>query len=289
MSTTLTPPTTPPTPPAEPPRPGGQQPAPASGARAIAILTAVAGGALILGAMGTGVLSTVSSGSVETSTATAETGGVTALAVDTSAADVEISFGDVDEATLTVTGVRGADAWQLARDGDILVVDSERDWWNGWNTWGDISRATLVLPAELAGVDAELRVDAGQLRVEGDFGALALRVDAGSLDAVGSATTLDTNVSAGRASVELDGVTDAAVSLSAGRVTGSLTGTPPASVTVDAEAGAVDLTLPRGSYAVDARRDAGNFTNGLTEDATSPHRVDVRVSAGSVSLRPAVG
>lgn len=289
MSTTLTPPTTPPTPPAEPPRPGGQRPAPASGARAIAILTAVAGGALILGAMGTGVLSTVSSGTVETSTSTTETGGVTALAVDTSAADVEISFGDVDEATLTVTGVRGADAWRLARDGDILVVDSERDWWNGWNTWGDTSRATLVLPAELAGVDADLRVDAGQLRVEGDFGALALRVDAGSLDAVGSATTLDTNVSAGRASVELDGVTDAAVSLSAGRVTGSLTGAPPASVTVDAEAGAVDLTLPRGSYAVDARRDAGNFTNGLTEDSTSPHRVDVRVSAGSVSLRPAIG
>lgn len=287
MSTTLTPPTTPPAPPTDRPLAGGRRPAP--GARAIAILTAVGGGALILGAMGTSVLSTVSSGAVETSTLTASTSGVTALEVDTSAADVEISFGDVDEATLTVTGVRGAESWELGRNDDVLVVDSDRDWWNGWNTWGDTSRATLVLPQDLAGVDAQLQVGAGQMRVEGDFGALDLRVDAGSLDAVGSATTLETTVSAGRASIELDGVTDAAVSLSAGRVSGSLTGTPPASVTVDAEAGAVDLTLPRGSYAVEARRDAGSFTSGLTEDSTSSHRVDVRVSAGSVSLRPGIG
>lgn len=292
MSTTLTPPpATPPETPAGPP-PGAPvasapQPAgPTPGSRAIAVLCAVAGGALILFAAGTAVMATVTSGAERTATLTAATSGVTALEVDTAAAEVEVSFGAVDEATLTVTGSRGADSWELSRSGGRLVVDSDRDWWGGWDLWGETARATLVLPETLAGVDADLRVGAGALRAGGEFGELELTVDAGSIDVSGTATTLDATVSAGRASLELDGVRDAVVQLSAGRVSGALTGAAPRSVAIDAEAGGVDLVLPAGRYAVSANEEAGSFTSGLAEDPSSNHRVEVTVSAGSVVLNP---
>lgn len=291
MSTTLTPPpATPPGPPTEPPATGGDgttppTSSPSSAARVIAGLTVAAGAVTILFTVGTSVVSTVVSGAVETATLTAPTRGVSALEMDAAAADVEVSFGDVAEATLTVTGTGGASAWELSRAGDRLVVDSDRDWWSGWRLWGDSSRATLVLPADLAGLDAELSVGAGSLRVHGEFGALGLQADAGSVDAAGTATRLDARVSAGRVSLDLDGVREAAVEVSAGRVSGELGGAQPASVTIAAEAGSVDLALPRGGYAVSATEDAGSFVNDLTEDPSSSSTVDVQVSAGSVALR----
>lgn len=291
MSTTLTPPpATPPGAPDGPPSAGGPSPTgptstPSSAARVIAGLTIAAGAGLLVFSAGTSVVSTVVSGGTATSTISAPTTGVSMLEMDAAAADVEVSFGDVDEATLTVTGTGGAEAWELARDGDRLVVDSDRDWLSGWRLWGGTSRATLVLPDDLAGLDAQLTVGAGALRADGEFGALALRADAGSIDTAGSATSLDTRVSAGRVSVELDGVREATVDVSAGRVSGSLAGTAPTSVTIAAEAGGVDLALPRGEYAVSSTQEAGSFVNGLTEDPSSPNRVEVRVSAGSVVLR----
>ncbi len=293
MSTTLTPPpATPPQPPVEPPVTGDMPPAgpapsrgPSSSARVIAGLTIAAGAALVLFTAGTGVVSTIVSGGAATSTISAPTAGVNLLEMDAAAADVEVSFGDVDEATLTVTGTGGAEAWELAREGDRLVVDSDRDWWSGWRLWGGSSRATLVLPASLAGLDAQLSVGAGALRADGEFGALALRADAGSVDAAGSATSLDARVSAGRVSVDLDGVREATVDVSAGRMSGTLSGTAPTSVTITAEAGGADLTLPRGGYAVSATQEAGSVVNGLTADPSSRNRVEVRVSAGSVVLR----
>ena len=289
MSTTLTPPpATPPAPPAggAPDGQGASQPPvpPASGARAIAALTAAAGAGLLLFAAGTGIAGTVASGAVSTSTLTASTSGVTALDVDTAAADIRISFADVDEATLSVTGSGGADRWELTNEGGTLSLDSERDWWSSWNPWNAPARGTLVLPASLAGVDADLSVGAGAIRVDGSFGAIALTVDAGSIDASGTATSLDAGVSAGRLNVDLAGVRDASVRVSAGRVSGELTGAAPASLTVKAEAGSVDLTLPRDRYAVSASQEVGSFTSGLTEDPASRNRVEVTVSAGSVHL-----
>ncbi|MEH3089974.1 MAG: hypothetical protein PGN24_10395 [Microbacterium arborescens] len=287
MSTTLTPPPATPTPPTggapdgqaapQPPTP------PASGARAIAALTAAAGAGLLLFAAGTGIAGTLASGAVSTSTLTAPTRGVTMLDVDTAAADIRISFADVDEATLSVTG-SGADRWELVNRSGTLSLDSDRDFWSGWNPWNAPARATLVLPASLAGVDADLSAGAGAIRVDGSFGAVSLQVDAGSIDASGSATSLDAGVSAGRANLDLAGVAEATVRVSAGRVSGELTGPAPASLTVSAEAGSVDLTLPRARYAVSASQEVGSFTSGLTEDPASGNRVEVRVSAGSVHL-----
>ncbi|SDQ27222.1 hypothetical protein [Microbacterium sp. cf332] len=290
MSTTLTPPpATPPGPPAEPAGardPGSARPAaPSSAARAVAGLTVAAGAAVILFTAGTGVVSTVASGGAATSTLTAPVDGVGAIELDAAASDVEVSFGDVDEATLTVTGTGGADAWELNRTDDRLVVDSDRDWWSGWRLWGGSSRATLVLPVDLAGVDADLRVGAGSLRADGEFGALGVRAEAGSVDAAGTAESLTARVSAGRVAVDLDGVRTATVDVSAGRLSGTLAGSPPASLTVSAEAGGVDLTLPRGGYAVSSTEEAGSFISELTDDPSSRNTVHVRVSAGSVTLR----
>lgn len=283
MSTTLTPPpATPPTPPAP-----GSGPAPTprrSGPRVVAILTAIAGGTILLVTVVSAILSTVWGGRVETATLTEGVGGVASVEVRASAAEVEVTFGDVAEAELTVTGARGVDDWSVSRRGDRLVIEARDDWWGQWRWANGTTQATLVLPERLEGLDATLDLDAGSLRAEGAFGDLALALGAGSLNVSGSAETLELGVDAGSAHVELADVDSATIDLSAGRITGALTGSAPASVDIEVSAGSADLDLPDDTYTIAARTDAGSFRHDLDESSSAPHRIDVRVSAGSVDL-----
>lgn len=280
--------------PTPPPAPVSAPPVAASGTtgasprrsapRVIALLSAIAGGALILGTAGSAVASTVAGGNVDTSDLTAAVAGVSSIEVRSSAADLDVSYADVATATLTVTGPRGADDWELSRDGDRLIVSSDRGWWGGWQFWEGGSRATLVLPDELSGSDADVEVGAGSVRVDGDFASLAVRVDAGSLDVTGTVRDLSVAVAAGRATLAVADVREASIDVDAGRATGRLTGTTPRLVEIDASAGGVDLALPDDTYAISATQDAGSFSHSLDEDSTSENRIDVRVEAGSVDL-----
>ncbi len=281
-----TPPPMPPAP-AGPP-PGGQPAGGGSTSRVIAILTIALGGAIVLGAIGSAVLSTVAAASVRTETQTADVDGVTSLDIDVDAATMRVEFADVSEATLEVTSGGGVGAWKLDSDGETLSVATPNRIGPWWLFGGEI-RATLTLPTELQdeALDASLDLSAGELSVEGDFADLGIDIGAGTVRVDGSARSLDLDLSAGGADIDLAGVDTADITVNAGAADARLTGAAPSAVTVDVNAGSLDLRLPDGAYDVRSDVAAGDFENQLTTDADADAVVDVTVSAGSVTIRSA--
>jgi hypothetical protein len=284
MSTTLTPPPLPPV--AGPPEPDPQQPGTRTSSKVIAILTMALGGALILGTIGTTVVSTVAAASIQTTGRSLAVDDVDALDVDLAAGTLVVEFADVTEAELEVTGSFGADQWTLRTDGGTLVVASP-DWHFGtpWFFGNGNGRATLLLPSSLEGLDADFGLGAGDLTAEGEFGELELDLGAGRATLSGSAEVLTVDVSAGRADLDLADVRSAKLTVSAGSLVGTLTGDQPDAITLDVSAGSADLTVPEGDYDVSSDVSAGDLDNqiGSTPGASSTVRVDV--SAGQAVLR----
>lgn len=212
--------------------------------------------------------------------------GVTSLDLDVNAAAVTVEFrSDATQAQLEVEQGSPGD-WSLKRDGDELKVRGPEfgfDWFRPDWLHGD-QRATLVLPESLAGIDADLTLQAGSLTVNGQFGELDLEVNAGSLTVDGSAAELDTQLNAGRADIQLRGVRTAEYTVNAGRVT-SVLQTAPDEVTIGVSAGRLDLTLPNTGYALQQDVTAGSLNSDLPRDDTSVRRIRANVSAGSVTLR----
>lgn len=267
---------------------GGRSSRPAS--RVVAILVISLGALLAIGTIVGAVVSTFASATVRTETRTLAVAGVDALDVEVGAGTLEIAFGDVSEATLSVTGPRGADAWTYDRDDDTVVLASpDPSLWNvGW--FSGTSRATLTLPESLErqSLDGDLQLSSGDLSVDGAFGDLDLEVNAGSLDIEGTARGFDVDVNAGRATLDLMEVNEATFSINAGAVEATLAGQAPVAAGIDVNAGSLELTVPEGEYNVRAMDiSGGNLDNRLTTSATSSNVVDVQVSAGVVVLREA--
>jgi len=299
MNAMLTPPPVGPASPA--PAPQGSSPQPAgptgpgsrgSAGRVISVVAIVVGSLVLVGAVVPTIRGAIAEATRTTEVLTADVTGVTGLELDGAAAHVTLDFSDVDEARLSLEGVRGD--WRMERDGDELVVRSGDGFFGGgWGDWGVFGRSeadervVLTLPSSLRGMDADLSLGAGELIADGEFGALDIDLGAGSVDVTGSADHLSVDMSAGSAELDLAGVRDAELSLAAGSLTGQLTGRAPDRVDLDVSAGELDLTLPDEAYAVTQDVTAGQFDNGLTVDPGSDHVITVEVSAGRVSLRPA--
>lgn len=281
MSTTLTPPPAAPDRVAEAPRP------PAGGSRAVAIVVIVLGGLVLLGTMISAAVGTVASASVHTTTRTLDAAGVDLLAVDAAAGVLRVEFGDVSEAELEVTGSWGADDWRFERRGDTLEVSSpDRFGWFGWRGWfGErATDAVLRLPSSLEGLDADVSLAAGEFVTEGDFGVLDLSLAAGSFDVSGSAESVDADVSAGRGTLELADVGEAALQVSAGSLDATLTGSRPDSIELDVSAGSLRVTVPEGEYDVTSDVSAGGFDNRIGSTPGASSTVQVQVSAGEAVL-----
>jgi len=286
---------TPPAPPAPPVAPGGATgpvPPPAGSggsAKVVAILTATLGGAIALGLVGSAVITTVVSASTGTETSAVTAAGVRELDIDVSAGSLRLEFADVPQASLDVTGGWGSGGWTLEREGDELIVSSP-DWTFGgsWLFGGDV-RAVLTLPRalETTVLDAQFTISAGELDASGRFGELGIDMGAGSARVSGEARDVTAGISAGRADLDLAGVDSADLRVSAGRFEARLTGDQPSLVDLEVSAGSLDLTLPEGSYDVTSSAEAGQVDNRLETSASSPNRVAVQLSAGSVSLRSA--
>ncbi|MEV7610252.1 DUF4097 family beta strand repeat-containing protein [Microbacterium sp. NPDC089320] len=264
-----------------------------SGSTAIMIVTAVVGGIALLGAGGSAAVAATGSMIAPTEGSDAvlsqDATGIEAIDLDVDAGNMRIEFGDVDEAELTVTNLRGP-AWTLDREGDELVVrspESRFGWWFG-SWFGDDQSAVLTLPDELrdAELDADLTLDAGSLDVIGDFGALDITVNAGALDVEGTASGLSIDMSAGRADALLDGVDAADLSVSAGDLNVELTGRAPSQTTIDVSAGSVDLTVPDESYSITQDVSAGSLDAKVDQSSGTRNSIDVTLSAGSVTIRP---
>ncbi len=279
MTTTLTPPPVPPTSPEPTRRP------PRASARVIAILTIALGAAIVLGTIASSVFSTVAAASVTTDSRTVAVAGVESLDTDLAAGSLRIEFADVPEAQLQVTSTFGFGQWTLQRNGDTLKVASPQWQWNFPWIWRGNGTAVLRLPESMKGVDASLRMAAGDLTVAGDFGAVTLDIGAGQARVDGSATALTADLSAGGADVDLSGVRTADLQVSAGTMNASLTDRQPDAVKIDVSAGALDLAVPDGDYTVTSDVSAGGFDNRIGSTRGADSTVDVQVSAGSVTLR----
>lgn len=283
MSIDLTPPPTAATP--SGPQPP-QQPRPS--AQIVAIIAICVGGLLLLGALLSGIGSIAYAATRGSDGGTADASGVNALSLDVSAGHVVVQYADVDEAILEVTG--GDGNWRLERRGETLALTNNRPWWalQGGFGWDD-NRATLTLPAamEEQQLDADFDVSAGSLTADGTYGRLDLHVGAGDADVSGTADDLRVDVSAGEADVRIDGAQQASMTIGAGQIIADLTGTSLDSIRVDVSAGTLVGTLPGGPYDVTSEVSAGSFDNQLETVDGAARTVDVQVSAGSVTLRPA--
>lgn len=272
-----------------------------SGGRAAAIAIAAFGGVVLLAAGGNAAFAAVHDVSAAASPESADTqsvsvDGIESLKMDVAASSVTARFGDVDEATLDVTGSRSGD-WKLERDGDELVVHSpERGfgWWFGgdWfgGDWFDGEEiVVLTLPERLqrAELDADFSLSAGSLDIAGSYGEVDIELSAGGLSMDGSATSIDVDVSAGSADLSLFDVEEADFSLSAGKIIAEIANTAPRSVAIDVSAGNLDLTLPDEAYALTQNVSAGSLDNRVSTSNDSRYVIDARVSAGDVILRPA--
>ncbi|MEV7632784.1 DUF4097 family beta strand repeat-containing protein [Microbacterium sp. NPDC089318] len=253
---------------------------------AITVAVAAFGGVVLLASGASAAVTGLQQIGPQSGQLTADAGGVTSVDVEVGGADMRVMFDDVDDAELRVEGA-STTGWTLRTDGGRLEVhgpDRGFDWWSpDWLRGSE--RATLVLPLELEGTDAELTLHAGSLDVDGQFDELAVDLNAGALALHGDARDLDVEVNAGRADIELRGVARAQYTISAGRVASELT-TVPDSIAFTVSAGALDLTLPDREY--DLRRDvsAGSLDSSLDQSSSSSHRISGTVSAGSATLRP---
>ena len=282
MTTLTPPPTDTATPPPAAPTPPPRRTAP----RVIAIATVALGGALLVGAVTSGVARTVSASATVSETQSVAVDGVTELDVDAAASSLTILFADVDEATLEID--EGRAGWRIERDGDELQVESPDSGWFGFGFWGGGNgRATLTLPESLEGADASLSLSAGSLRASGSFAELEVDVSAGDLTLEGDARDLSVEVGAGSADLRVANISTAELNLSAGDITAELTGDVPREIGIDVGAGSLDLILPRGDYDVRSDVDAGDLDNRLERRSGGATGViDVRISAGDVTLTP---
>lgn len=261
--------------------------------RWISIILIVLGAIGIVYGVGSGVVRGFAAHAATSDSLTADVDGIDELQIDSSAAEFEVRFGDVEQATLDVTTDGGpVQEWQLSRSGGALVVDSERRWrWFGFGImFGDRvgeERAVLTLPAALEreGLGLEAEVSAGSFEAAGDWGAASLDLSAGGADLSGTAESLLVSVSAGEARIDVETAGAVTLDVSAGRIIGELAGDQPASITATASAGSIELTIPDGPYAVTEQASAGDSDVRVVDDPSAASTIDVDVSAGSVTLR----
>ncbi|WP_413320438.1 DUF4097 family beta strand repeat-containing protein [Agrococcus sp. 1P02AA] len=281
------------------------QPAPAPGPRSsgpssrpgrwISVLVIVLGTIAGVLALGGGVVRGVAAHASTSNDYVADAAGLEQLRIDSTAAAFEVRFADVEQAQLAVSTDGGpAQEWRLEREGSTLVVGTDRRWrWFGFGfSFGGNSGeqlATLTLPAALerSALDLDVDVAAGSFAATGAWGETTVDLSAGDVDLGGTAASVAVEVSAGEARLDLS--TDGAVELgvSAGRILGSLTGEQPSSITASASAGSIDLDIPDGAYAVTEQASAGTADVRVVDDPSAASTIDVDVSAGSITLRPA--
>lgn len=284
MTTQLTPPQTPPV-------QGPVATAPTSPQRSLARTMTIIGCTVAsVAIIGGSILSATSSGKPSLH-ATADVAGISALALDAAAAQVDVRFSpEVTEAELDVTprGGRGVGDWELTNRNGTLRVDDSAPWFRrlGLLTFDRGDDVTLVLPQSLSGkLDADIEVGAGEVTVRGDFADADFEVSAGRLSFTGAARELDATVSAGRAELQVSDVRTIDAEISAGALVLDVTGTTPRQTTIDVSAGSATVTLPEDVYAVSGGSSAGSRTIDIHQDPTSSNTVDVQVSAGSASVR----
>lgn len=209
-----------------------------------------------------------------------------------SAADVEVSYSDVDQAEIEFD--QGGTNLRLEREvsnGTLTVTVEHPGWgWFGWGFgdwgWDDHATLKLTLPDALEGDGMDVTIDstAGDLGVFGEFGDVAVESTAGNVRMEGSVDDLEISTTAG--DVRLDDLAVAGSFRSestAGDGTFELNSLPE-SMDVHATAGDVRVVLPRGSYRIETDTTAGKVTQGVSSDQNADRVYRFETTAGDIEL-----
>lgn len=220
---------------------------------------------------------------------TAAASGLTHVEVESNAAHITVSFGDVSEVELR-SSAPSHNSWRLTTSGNTLKASNSSHMSGfcfGWCGNGE-EQVTLTLPRELAGeVSAQVELLSGRMDVGGDYSNLEIDVAAGDFAFTGAAPSLDVEVGAGTVDVNVTGAREATFDLAAGSLNATLDGRAPDRVRAQVFAGEFDLTVPDATYRVNTDVAFGNFDNRLNTSPASDHVIDLEVAAGQVTLRPA--
>lgn len=211
--------------------------------------------------------------------------GVTSIDATTQSGELTVTYGDVTEATLEISGDEHGPEWSLAVDGPTLRLEQMSDPVSiGWSTW---QSATLVLPAtmEASRPALKLTTESGATVASGDFGDVTIALQSGQIDFTGSATTLGLSVETGFANVSAAGPTSLTLDVQSGTADVVVEGRKaPASTKVNVSSGYVSLDLPDGPYAVSEKVSSGSASIDLVRDPAAPNTVDVTVSSGGADI-----
>lgn len=213
--------------------------------------------------------------------------------VRVSAADFEVEYADIDEAQIRFD--QGGTNLRLDRDvsGGVLTITVDHPGWgwlgwigDGWWGWDDHATLELTLPAAMEQDALGLDIDssAGNLRVSGEYGIVAVESTAGNVRMSGAAEDLEINTTAGNVELEDLSVTGTFRSDStAGNGTFEFR-TLPDSIDVQATAGDLRVTLPSGSYRIDTDTTAGNVTQDVSSDPNADRVYRFETTAGNIDL-----
>ena len=213
--------------------------------------------------------------------------------VRVSAADVDVEYADIAEARIKFD--QGGTNLRLDRDvsGGVLTITVDHPgwgWWSwggdGWWGWGDNATLELTLPEAMQEDELALGIDssAGNLTVSGDYGNVTVESTAGNVRMAGAAQSLEISTTAGNVNLRDLSVTGAFSSEStAGNGTFEFR-TLPDSIDVQATAGDLRITLPRGSYRIETDTTAGNVTQDVSSDQNADRVYRFETTAGNIEI-----
>lgn len=147
------------------------------------------------------------------------------------------------------------------------------------------SRVEITLPRDGSETtDLDLRTQAGQIRVDGDYGEVQVRSQAGSSELRGSAGSVLIEARAGNITAEDFATTgDVTVHSQAGNVRFATTDVP-SSVTINTQSGNITFEVPAGEYDVYTDTRAGNVNDGLSSTRGASTVFEFNAMAGNITL-----
>ncbi|WP_430592758.1 DUF4097 family beta strand repeat-containing protein [Humidisolicoccus flavus] len=246
----------------------------------------VVGAVVAVVALGAGASASFWSSQRGSASLDADMTGVTAIELDSSGANIDVEFADVEVATLNVVneGSPGYE-WKLTTENGVLRVAQDEPWFS-WSFQSKLDDITLLLPEEFrdAALDLEINHAGGAVEIAGSFGDITAVLDGGMIDLDGAASALNLEVNGGFAELALDDLRTAEIELSGGRVDAEISGEQPRDITASVTAGTLDLIVPQGSYNTVLSQLAGSIDNQLDVDSKSESRIRVDLVGGSATL-----
>lgn len=206
---------------------------------------------------------------------------VTSVAVTTESVDVHVRYDDVAHPRIVERDLVEGGLSYRTEGGKLVVEHTGQQAWR-WIAWKQL---TIVLPRSMEAdtPDVSLRATTASLEVDGSFGTVDAQAQTGSIEVDGRFQSFTGRTINGSIDMR-GGATDVSAETSTGSVDIALYGTPPRSVDARTATGSVDITVPDGTYAVDARPGMGSSDIEVAQDPSSPHRITAQTGTGSIDV-----